>query len=842
MAITVEQLKVVLEAEIGPYNRKLEQANADTQRQLGMMEAKFRSLATKAGIAGNGLSVMTAGMSGVGKSALAAQIANERLLLGMSGLSRSAGVAGKSTAGLAAELKNTSAAGLGLGAVFGTLGSYLAAGQVIEYANAYTRVNRALTAGKQIFGVTLKSQQELTDLANEARIDVDAYAKTYIRTEAAIRDYGFAAGTGATVTSTLAKALKLGSASASEQASTILQFSQALQKGKLDGDEFRTVMENAGVVQELLATRLGVTKGEILKLAADGKLGIRDLVGAMVDGGASIDRIFKQMPTTVDEAFTVLRNNTITYIGKLNEATGATDGLVNITAILARNIETAGDAALVVAASLLAMFTPGIIASVGTFTLAMAAAAGPIGLVIGALGGAATAVALFGNEIKVTEDKTVSLIDRLKAMAQVLRENATALNGHEGGLKYPRGAPVPRTIKELAPKVDTTEREIAIGRGFAAGTSTEFGDGQLKKGNASPSSSDANARLTAYQKETAEVIKRTNALMAQAATIGETAYATERAKTYRDLLTAAEETAKRTGIAITPAQLADMDQASRKYAEIAAKVQYLNAVQEVREGTKAIQDEVVLMGLYGKELETARIEQQLLNAAIKAGEVVTPERRAQIKATAELRAETVAYRDALREVQDASKEMLSSFVSDMRQGVSATEALGNALNKLADRLINAGLDQLVTSLVGGAGNALFGAPATTSGWGATVSMFADGGIAQNGRPVPLKKFANGGISNTAAIFGEAGPEAAIPLKGGKVPVDLRMPTIPKAVAASGGPQTVQVNVATTFNVENGSADGIAQMKREIEPMITGVAQKAVAEMFDRNPRFRRSKI
>ena len=47
--------------------------------------------------------------------------------------------------------------------------------------------------------------------------------------------------------------------------------------------------------------------------------------------------------------------------------------------------------------------------------------------------------------------------------------------------------------------------------------------------------------------------------------------------------------------------------------------------------------------------------------------------------------------------------------------------------------------------------------------------FANGGIAAHGKP--MQTFARGGVSRTAAIFGEAGPEAAVPLPDGRsIPV------------------------------------------------------------------------
>jgi len=203
----VERLRVILEANTAQYTAALNSAQAQTNAKLGAMEKRFDQAT--------------------------------------------------------ARMKSSA---VSLGGIMGTLGAYLTVEQVVGYANAWTRVTRSLDAGQDVFGITLKSAGELNKLASEARVDLEAYSKLYVRTAAAIRDYGYDSDVAAKVTSTLSKALKLGGAAATEQTSVLLQFSQALQKGKLDGDEFRTVMENAGVLQELLAKRLKVTKGEIVSM------------------------------------------------------------------------------------------------------------------------------------------------------------------------------------------------------------------------------------------------------------------------------------------------------------------------------------------------------------------------------------------------------------------------------------------------------------------------------------------------------------------------------------------------------------------------------------------------
>ncbi len=180
---------------------------------------------------------------------------------------------------------------------------------------------------------------------------------------------------------------------------------------------------------------------------------------------------------------------------------------------------------------------------------------------------------------------------------------------------------------------------------------------------------------------------------------------------------------------------------------------------------------------YGYTVEKAAAVHELMTAAHRAGIAVTPELRAKIDELAEgyanavVEAERLAeaqdnMRESAEEMRDLGQDSLGGFISDLRRGVTETDALANALGKVADKLFEISLDSLFSGFGGGGFSfpKLFG--------------FAKGGIAAHGRPQPLPTFAKGGVSSSASIFGEAGPEAAVPLPDGKrIPVDLRMPDI-----------------------------------------------------------------
>ena len=204
----------------------------------------------------------------------------------------------------------------------------------------------------------------------------------------------------------------------------------------------------------------------------------------------------------------------------------------------------------------------------------------------------------------------------------------------------------------------------------------------------------------------------------------------------------------------------------------------------------------------------------------------------QITAANELTAAKIRQNIELGKSIDLEKSFASTFVHDMAAGKSAVEALGDALNNLGSKLIDNGIDQLFAGLNKGTGGASAG------GGIASLFGFASGGVMVPGQgPSSLPKFANGGVSRSAAIFGEAGPEAAVPLPDGRrIPVDLRAPSAAKASSS----QAVSVVVAPVFNVQNGTADGIEKLKGEIAKSLPSMVTKAMHQAFDRNARFARS--
>jgi len=96
----------------------------------------------------------------------------------------------------------------------------------------------------------------------------------------------------------LNKAFKIAGASGQEQASVILQLSQALAGGVLRGQEFNAVMSGAPNVIRQIAEYMDVPVGEMRKLAEEGAITADIVKNALISATDDINAQFEQMPQT----------------------------------------------------------------------------------------------------------------------------------------------------------------------------------------------------------------------------------------------------------------------------------------------------------------------------------------------------------------------------------------------------------------------------------------------------------------------------------------------------------------------------------------------------------------
>lgn len=221
--------------------------------------------------------------------------------------------AGGSGSLLAAGLGQTAAvAGIGIGAR-----EILAMGS--SFQNLQNRMRVVADEGASVSATF----DRVRGIATSTRSSIEGTAESYARLRGATREMGLSSEDLLRVTERVSKAIKVSGASAEEAKSVQLQLAQALASGRLQGDEFRSVAENAPYVMQLLSQALGVTTGKLREMASQGKLTSSVVIGAFQQMGTEIDADFAKTAPTLDEQWAQLKDTIMVAVGQFGSATGA---------------------------------------------------------------------------------------------------------------------------------------------------------------------------------------------------------------------------------------------------------------------------------------------------------------------------------------------------------------------------------------------------------------------------------------------------------------------------------------------------------------------------------------
>jgi tape measure domain-containing protein len=169
----------------------------------------------------------------------------------------------------------------------------------------------------------------VTARASAARQSIDAYTNFYIKLQHAGKEFIKTQEEGLLITDTISKALILGGATAQEQASTLLQFGQAIGSNVLQGDEFRALSESAPQLVDAISKQLNIARSDLKKYASEGKLTSKVVVEAVKAISSEFDQRFKEMPLTIGAATTVVANRWAVFINRLNRESSAVTKTAN---------------------------------------------------------------------------------------------------------------------------------------------------------------------------------------------------------------------------------------------------------------------------------------------------------------------------------------------------------------------------------------------------------------------------------------------------------------------------------------------------------------------------------
>lgn len=107
------------------------------------------------------------------------------------------------------------------------------------------------------------------------------------------------------------KQFKIGGASIEEQTSAMYQLTQAMAAGKLQGDEFRSIMENAPLLAQAISQEMGLPMGQLKEMSSQGLITADVIKNAMFNSADETNAKFAELPMTFAEVGNSIQNQAI---------------------------------------------------------------------------------------------------------------------------------------------------------------------------------------------------------------------------------------------------------------------------------------------------------------------------------------------------------------------------------------------------------------------------------------------------------------------------------------------------------------------------------------------------
>lgn len=218
------------------------------------------------------------------------------------------------------------------------LGVGLGLRELAEAADSYTNLSTRIQIATKDGGNFESAMAGVQQVALATNSSLQATGDLFTRIDAVGKEMGMTQQQSLDLVKTINMAIQTGGGSAQASEAAITQFTQALQSGVLRGDEFNSIMEQAPGISKALAASLGVTTGELRKMAETGELSTEKVIKALQGQSAAIQAEYDQFPTTIGNALTKIATQWQILIGTMDQANGASATVAEWLVVIANNM------------------------------------------------------------------------------------------------------------------------------------------------------------------------------------------------------------------------------------------------------------------------------------------------------------------------------------------------------------------------------------------------------------------------------------------------------------------------------------------------------------------------
>ncbi len=190
-----------------------------------------------------------------------------------------------------------------------SIGTAFGIKKILELSDGMASTNARL----DLINDGLQTQAELQDkifqAAQRSRVAYGETASTVAKLGLLAKDAFTGNDEAIAFAELMSKSFKVSGASVSEASNGMYQLTQAMASGRLQGDEFRSIMENAPMLAQAIAKYAGKSMGELREMSKEGEITSQIIKNAMFSAADDINKKFETMPMTFGQVATVIGNN-----------------------------------------------------------------------------------------------------------------------------------------------------------------------------------------------------------------------------------------------------------------------------------------------------------------------------------------------------------------------------------------------------------------------------------------------------------------------------------------------------------------------------------------------------
>ncbi|WP_068204358.1 MULTISPECIES: tape measure protein [Hyphomicrobiales] len=496
----------------------------------------------------------------------------------------------------------------------GTVFAGIAVGSVLndlrKTGDEYTKIINTLKVAGVSGGDMAGVFDKLFASAQRNAVPLDALASLYGRVSQAQTTLRATSSELLGLTDIVAQSLRVSGTSATEASGALLQLGQSLSGGKVQAEEYNSLLDGMYPLLQAAAAGLKEAGGDVSKLTAlvkDGKVSSEAFFRAIQAGAPLLESKLAGATLTSAQAFEQLKNELVRAVGEFDRATGASAALAGGINTLAGSVAGVGTAA-----TNAVLGVQSLIAKVGELARANAGVQRQQALTYQEERAARTAQA---REMGLANSG-----GRETLAAEQAAANKAAAEANRKALADFRSGEIDFANRLTTGPLPPTRPGGLGTNGIKPRSLSEFAAPGGKDGGGA-GGGGSKEKLDAYEKELIAIEKRTKALQLDAEMTGKSTFEKSKAKAVLDLETAA----KRANVTITDEMRASIDKAATGYANAKVKVEEVEkALDSFNDASKffgnAITDSLADIIIDGGKAEDVlkSLVKQLAKAALQA--------------------------------------------------------------------------------------------------------------------------------------------------------------------------------------------------------------------------------